>query len=126
MRNIASLESEVLHADQRDVVDVGGTTLNETRILAPLHALTVGAVGTMTLAVMTRASLGHSGRALTAGPGTVLIYGLVSLAALLRIAVPLAGSQMAIVTSLAGVAWMAAFALFAALYAPIFFDRKQS
>ena len=92
---------------------------------APLHVLTVGAVGTMTLAVMTRASLGHSGRALTAGPGTVLIYGLVSLAALLRIAVPLAGSQMAIVISLAGVAWMAAFALFAALYAPIFFDGKQ-
>lgn len=35
-----------------------------------LHALTVGAIGTMTLAVMTRASLGHTGRPLVAGPGT--------------------------------------------------------
>jgi len=92
---------------------------------APLHALTVGGVGTMTLAVMTRASLGHSGRALAAGPGTVLIYALVSLAALLRIAAPIAGDQMAVVTSLAGVSWTAAFGLFAALYAPILIKRKQ-
>jgi uncharacterized protein involved in response to NO len=40
---------------------------------ASLHALTVGAVGTMTLAVMTRASLGHTGRPLAAGPATKAI-----------------------------------------------------
>ena len=92
---------------------------------APLHALTVGAIGTMTLAVMTRASLGHSGRALVAGPGTVLVYALVSLAALMRIAAPLAGDRVALLTSLAGVAWTAAFGLFAALYAPILVKRKH-
>jgi uncharacterized protein involved in response to NO len=92
---------------------------------APLHALTVGAVGTMTLAVMTRAALGHSGRALVAGPGTMLVYALVSLAAMLRIAAPLAGGQVALLTSLAGVAWTVAFGLFAALYAPILIKRKQ-
>src|SRR5262249_59359830 len=52
---------------------------------AALHALTVGAVGTMTLAVMTRATLGHTGRPLTAGPGTTIIFALVTLAALARI-----------------------------------------
>ena len=83
---------------------------------AALHALTVGAIGTMTLAVMTRASLGHTGRALVADRATLAIYGLVTLAALLRVASPFAGAQAVLVTSLAGVAWSAAFATFALHY----------
>ena len=93
---------------------------------AGLHALTVGAVGTMTLAVMTRASLGHSGRALTAGPGTVAIYVLVTIAAALRVGAPLAGPQVLMTTSLAGLAWTAAFGLFAALYGPMLFRPRAS
>ena len=50
-----------------------------------LHALSVGAVGTMTLAVMTRASLGHAGRPLKAGKGAIIIFSLVILSALVRI-----------------------------------------
>jgi uncharacterized protein involved in response to NO len=83
---------------------------------AAMHVLTVGAIGTMTLAVMTRATLGHSGRPLTAGPGTTAIYVLVTLAALLRLAVPLAGSLALSVTWAAGAAWSAAFLLFSMLY----------
>ena len=90
---------------------------------APLHALTVGAIGTMTLAVMTRASLGHSGRPLAAGAGTVAIYTLVSLAALLRLAAPLTG-EVAEVIAFAGLAWTGAFALFAILYAPAFLRKR--
>jgi uncharacterized protein involved in response to NO len=86
---------------------------------APVHALTVGAIGTMTLAVMTRASLGHSGRPLVAGAGTVLIYALVSIAALLRVAAPFSGENLALLTSLAGIAWTGAFGLFALLYGPL-------
>lgn len=41
---------------------------------AAIHAWTAGAIGTMTLAVMTRATRGHTGRVLTAPPGTVAIY----------------------------------------------------
>lgn len=82
-----------------------------------IHGLTVGAIGTMILAVMTRATLGHTGRALHAGPGTVAAYGLVSLAALLRLAAPLAGDAMLTLLTLATAAWTAAFALFVALYA---------
>jgi hypothetical protein len=55
-----------------------------------LHTLTVGAIGTMTLAVMTRASLGHTGRPLMARPSTRAIYALVTLATLL--ACPLTAS----------------------------------
>jgi len=87
---------------------------------APTHALTAGAIGTMTLAVMTRASLGHTGHALTAGGGTVAIYALVSLGAVLRVA-----AQTPAMTSLAGLAWAAAFALFALLYGPLLVGIKR-
>ncbi len=83
---------------------------------AALHALTVGAVGTMTLAVMTRASLGHLGRQLAAGPGTKTIYVLITLAAVVRVLSPLAGEQAGLLLPLAGAAWSAAFGLFAILY----------
>jgi len=72
----------------------------------------------MTLAVMTRASLGHTGHALTAGGGTVTIYTLVTLAALLRLIAPLGGSEYLALLSLAGAAWSGAFGLFVVLYAP--------
>jgi uncharacterized protein involved in response to NO len=81
-----------------------------------LHALTVGAVGTMTLAVMTRASLGHTGRPLTAGPATKAIYVLITVAALLRILSPLAGDLIELALWLAGAAWSCAFGLFAVVY----------
>ncbi|MBO0735379.1 MAG: NnrS family protein [Alphaproteobacteria bacterium] len=72
---------------------------------AALHALTVGAVGTMTLAVMTRASLDHTGRPLSAGPITKAIYALITIAAVLRISIPLAGDQIAAALWLAAAAW---------------------
>lgn len=84
--------------------------------LDAIHALTVGAIGTMTLAVMTRTTLGHTGRNLHAGFGTVLAYALVGIAALLRLAAPLSGAYVPLLWS-AGVAWAAAFGLFVALYA---------
>jgi uncharacterized protein involved in response to NO len=83
---------------------------------AALHALTAGGVGTMTLAVMTRASLGHAGRPLAAGPGTKTIYALVTIAAVLRVLAPLAGDAMTLVLVFAGAAWTGAFGLFAILY----------
>jgi uncharacterized protein involved in response to NO len=85
---------------------------------AALHAFTAGAIGTMTLAVMTRASLGHTGRKLTAGRGTTAIYILVTIAALLRLLAPLTGAQYLLTLSLAGVAWSGAFGLFVVLYGP--------
>jgi uncharacterized protein involved in response to NO len=85
--------------------------------VAGLHALTAGAIGTMTLAVMTRATLGHTGRALTAGPGTLLIYMCVSLGALFRVAAPIAPDLP--VLPLSGLLWALAFLLFAAIYAPL-------
>ena len=93
---------------------------------AALHALTVGAIGTMTLAVMTRASLGHTGRPLAAGPGTTAIYVLVTFAAVLRLFAPLAEAQYLLVLTLAGAAWSGAFGLFVLIYArPLTLPRLQ-
>jgi uncharacterized protein involved in response to NO len=83
-----------------------------------LHALTVGAIGTMTLAVMTRASLGHTGRILRAGPGTTTIYALVTAAAVLRLLAPLGGAHYLLLLSVSGAAWTGAFGLFVLLYSP--------
>jgi uncharacterized protein involved in response to NO len=83
---------------------------------AALHALTAGAIGTMTLAVMTRATLGHTGRLLSAGGGTKAIYLLVTLAALLRVLSPLAGNSLVLILWIAGAAWTGAFGLFILFY----------
>jgi uncharacterized protein involved in response to NO len=90
------------------------------------HALTAGAIGTMTLAVMTRATRGHTGRPLHADPGTSAAYALVSVAALLRLAVPLSGAAALSVLALAGAAWSGAFALFVALYAGALGGKRLS
>ena len=83
---------------------------------AALHALTAGAIGTMTLAVMTRASLGHTGRPLSARTATRIIYSLVTLAALLRVLSPFAGNSLGPILWLAGAAWTGAFGLFVFFY----------
>lgn len=90
-----------------------GDTLPPT---AALHALTAGAIGTMTLAVMTRASLGHTGRPLIAGPMTTVIYALVTAAAVLRVAAPLLPLDYALALWPSGAAWSGAFGLFAFAY----------
>ena len=84
------------------------------------HAFGTGAIGTMILAVMSRASLGHTGRRLVAPRVIVATYHLVTLAALLRVIAPLLPAQSYSPMLLAaGLAWAASFLLFALVYAPI-------
>jgi uncharacterized protein involved in response to NO len=84
-----------------------------------LHALSAGAVGTMTLAVMTRASLGHTGRAIVTDRATLGVYVLVTLGALLRVAAPFTGDFYLATLFAGGILWSASFALFALAYAPV-------
>ena len=93
---------------------------------AALHALTAGAMGTMTLAVMTRATLGHTGRRLTADAWTTAIYGLVLAGALLRVlgATALVQIYMEVIL-LSSLLWSGAFALFALRYGPMLIRPKQ-
>jgi uncharacterized protein involved in response to NO len=92
---------------------------------AGMHAWTTGAIGLMTLAVMTRATRGHTGQELTAPPSTVVIYGLALAAAVLRIAASLAGPTSLPLMGLAGAAWVGAFSLFALAYGPLLVRRRE-
>lgn len=83
------------------------------------HLWMGGAIGLMSLAVMTRATLGHTGQALTAGRGTVVIYLGVVAAVLLRVSAgvwPLHASSLYWV---AGLCWLVAFGGFCLLYGPL-------
>lgn len=86
------------------------------------HAFGAGAAATMILAVMSRASLGHTGRKLIAPPLAVWSYWAITLAAVLRVFGPMLATAPAvsgIVLGVAAMAWIAAFSLFAIAYAPI-------
>jgi uncharacterized protein involved in response to NO len=86
---------------------------------AGLHAWTVGAAGTMTLAVMSRASLGHTGNALVASSITQAVYGAIVLAAVARIGASLEPAWAGLLLSLSALFWVAAYLGFAASYGPI-------
>jgi uncharacterized protein involved in response to NO len=86
-----------------------------------VHVLSTGAVGVMTLAIMTRASLGHTGRPRHAGPVTVVIYVCVNVGAVLRVFVPTPDSPTVWTYGMLGVAaasWSGAYLLFALIYGP--------
>jgi uncharacterized protein involved in response to NO len=86
---------------------------------AAIHAWTTGAVGAMTLAVMTRATRGHTGRPLTAPLSTIAIYAAVIIAAVLRIAAALMPEYTMTLLPLTGLAWVGAFLGFAVIYGPM-------
>jgi uncharacterized protein involved in response to NO len=83
---------------------------------AGVHALTAGAVGVMTLAVMTRATRGHTGRPLHADKATVGLYAAINLAAATRVAAPFFPSAHVALLSVSAALWVVAFAGFAAVY----------
>ena len=93
-------------------------------VSSAIHALTAGAIGTMTLAVMTRASLGHTGRPIVADRYVVAIYLAVTLGAALRVAAPFAGEWYLHVLACGGALWSAAFLLFAVRYAPVLWGPR--
>ncbi|KXF76093.1 short-chain dehydrogenase [Paramesorhizobium deserti] len=81
---------------------------------AAIHAFGAGAIGSMTLAVMARATLGHTGRELHAGFGTCMIFLGVTLSAGLRIAAAFASDTAMLHASAA--LWAVAFLGYALLY----------
>jgi len=84
------------------------------------HALTVGAVGCLTLGMMARVALGHSGRVLSAPRPIVAAFALALLAAVVRISAPVLGiAHYRATLYVAGALWTAAFAAFVLVYAPI-------
>ena len=93
---------------------------------ASVHVWAIGGAGAMTLAMMTRASLGHSGRALVATTATKAAYALIVVAlrraSCARVSSPPSRSAL---LHMAATAWVAAFASFLLGYAPLL-ARRQS
>ncbi|TIX22053.1 NnrS family protein, partial [Mesorhizobium sp.] len=81
---------------------------------AGLHAFGAGAVGSMTIAVMARATLGHTGRQLRAGRQTIIVFAAILIAALLRILAAFVPYDA--IVHAAGAAWILAYAGFLLIY----------
>lgn len=104
------------------------TGLGEGSRLLAVHALMVGGLGMVGLGMMSRVSLGHTGRPLELPGWIVPAFGLGALAALLRVLLPLvapAAWYPALILG-AGLAWTAAFALFLIRYLPILYRPRIS
>ena len=89
-----------------------------------LHALTMGAIGSIILAVTTRVALGHIGRPLRAARAIVMAYWILMLAGLVRVLGPLTGENYLLMIDLSALGWMTAFAIFTWVYWPILTTPK--
>ena len=83
---------------------------------AAQHLWMAGAIGVMTLAVMTRATIGHSGRTLTAGAGTAAVYLLIIASVLARLLGGMLQEQAMALWTLSALLWCCGFAGFVLLY----------
>ncbi|USQ94466.1 NnrS family protein [Caulobacter sp. RL271] len=88
-------------------------------LAAGVHALSAGAIGVTCLAVMCRATRGHTGRPLTADKATIGIFVAINLAALLRVAAPFAAEFQPGLLVLAALCWSLAYGGFAIAYGPM-------
>lgn len=114
----------ILHAAYAWIVAYLALRASAALDLVPIslavHALTVGAIGGLTVGMMTRTARGHTGRALEAGKLEVSCYVLVQFAALLRVFVPLLAPQWYVgAVVAAGALWTGAFVLLAVRFVPI-------
>ena len=87
--------------------------------VAAQHLWMAGAVGVMTFAVMTRATLGHTGQALVAGPGTTVLYSLLIASVSIRVLGDAFPQSALSLRTLSAVLWCGAFAGFVILYGPL-------
>lgn len=83
------------------------------------HLWMAGALGLMTLAVMTRATLGHTGQELTAGAGTVTIYAVLVVSVLARVLAGVWPEMAGPLQMMSGLGWIVAFGGFALLFGPL-------
>ena len=86
---------------------------------AALHALTMGGIGGMILAVTTRVALAHTGRPLHAARLTVIAYCVFAVAVIIRVLSPLFDSAYLAMIDLSALGWIVTFAIFSWVYWPV-------
>ena len=108
-----------------------GLLLRGASVLVPavpssmgLHALTAGAIGALTLGMMARVSLGHTGRMLAAPKLVSVAFVVITVATLLRIVAPLAGASQLPLLAVAGSLWALSFAAYLVSYAPMLLSPR--
>jgi uncharacterized protein involved in response to NO len=105
------------------------TVLSAYAVISPtlaLHAFTLGGIGVLTLGMMARVALGHTGRALKASNAIALAFVLLNLAAVFRVLLPMAlPAWYNGLVYTATLAWLAAFALFVYVYLPILTSARE-
>uniref|UniRef100_UPI00286ACB09 NnrS family protein n=1 Tax=Brevundimonas sp. TaxID=1871086 RepID=UPI00286ACB09 len=89
-----------------------------------VHALTTGAMGVETLAMMTRATRGHTGRPRVADRSTMAIYVLVLSAAVVRVSAPFLTDWTGALLVVSATLWALAFAGFVVAYGPMLWRRS--
>jgi uncharacterized protein involved in response to NO len=108
-----------LHLLLRAVAELGGASLGLSPSLAT-HALTVGAIGGLTIGMMTRTARGHTGRLLEADRWEVAAYALIAVAALLRVGLPLVWPAALVgAVLLSSLLWAAGMGIYSWRYWPI-------
>ncbi|OUS36597.1 short-chain dehydrogenase, partial [Rhodobacterales bacterium 56_14_T64] len=91
---------------------------------AAQHVWMAGAISLMTLAVMARATLGHTGNALTAGPGTVAMFLCIPVSVLARLAAGIWPDAADHLYHIAGASWILGFFGFVAIYGTLLLNKK--
>lgn len=91
-----------------------------SQVLA-IHAFAVGGIGLITISMMSRVSLGHTGRNVHAPPAVLsLAFALVSVAFAVRVLVPLVDPQHYLLwLLLSALAWILGFTVFVLVYVPV-------
>jgi uncharacterized protein involved in response to NO len=90
-----------------------------------LHAFSLGAIGVLTMGMMARVSLGHTARPLKVGNGMAIAFAAINLAAVARGVLPILYPQwFVMLVVLGGVLWIAGFAIFTIVYAPILMQPR--
>ncbi len=107
-------------------VAAGASALWPARIpyAVGVHVWAVGSIGVMTLAMMTRATLGHTGRAVIASKTTVFAYLCIVAALFARLAMAMLPDLAPLLTHVAACAWVLAFAAFLLTYGPMLIRRS--
>ena len=103
---------------------IGFSLLGYMPPAAGVHTITIGAMGMMILAVMTRASLGHTGRALKASPLAVMSYFALFTALIFRFLATIIMEKYPMFIGLAAIFWIIAFTLFLIEYVPYFASKR--
>ncbi|TGM46557.1 NnrS family protein [Leptospira biflexa] len=97
--------------------------LNLFPISSAIHCLTVGGLGVFIYGMITRVSLGHTGRAIVASPLTVFAYVVLNLSVIFRVFLPLF-NEYKYAYYLSGIGWILCFLIFSIQYSLILFSKR--